>query len=74
MKVKHAYHLSEKIASLVPHYGKRFYSFDGLRNYKGKFNPQWEARYLAYEDITLLPSSLIEATILIHKTDNIRRQ
>lgn len=62
-------HLSEKIASLVTLYGKHFYSFDGLRNYKRKFNPKWEARYLAYEDMTLLPSSLIEATILIHKTD-----
>ncbi len=59
-------HLSEKIARLVTHYGKRFYSFTGLRNYKGKFDPTWEARYLAYEDGVLLPSSLIEATILIH--------
>ncbi len=59
-------HLSEKIASLVTQYGKHFYSFDGLRNYKGKFSPKWEARYLAYEDMGLLPSSLIEATILIH--------
>ena len=59
-------HLSEKIAHLVTHYGKHFYSFNGLRNYKGKFDPKWEARYLAYEEMALLPSSLIEAAILIH--------
>lgn len=59
-------HLSEKVARLVTHYGKHFYSFDGLRNYKEKFEPKWEARYLAYEDIALLPSSLMEAAILIH--------
>ena len=59
-------HSSEKIARLVTHYGRHFYSFDGLRNYKEKFDPKWEARYLAYEEMALLPSSLIEATILIH--------
>ncbi|HHX60235.1 MAG TPA: bifunctional lysylphosphatidylglycerol flippase/synthetase MprF [Epulopiscium sp.] len=59
-------HSSEKIAHLVTHYGNHFYSFDGLRNYKEKFDPKWGARYLAYEDMVLLPSSLIEATILIH--------
>lgn len=59
-------HLSEKLANLFTHYGKHFYSFEGLRNYKSKFDPKWEARYLAYEDITLLPSSLIEASLLIH--------
>jgi len=59
-------HSTEKLANLFSSYGKHFYSFEGLRNYKSKFNPKWEARYLAYEDIAALPSSLIEATILIH--------
>lgn len=61
-------HSSEKLANLFTRYGRHFYSFEGLRNYKNKFNPNWEARYLAYEDISTLPSSLIEATILIHTT------
>lgn len=62
-------HSSEKLANLVTHYGNNFYSFDGLRNYKEKFSPHWESRYLAYEDISVLPSSLIEATILIHSAE-----
>ncbi|MFA9422566.1 MAG: bifunctional lysylphosphatidylglycerol flippase/synthetase MprF [Sedimentibacter sp.] len=65
-------HLSEKLANSFTQYGNHFYSFKGLHNYKDKFYPNWEGRYLAYEDIRLLPSSLIEATILIHsnKEDN----
>lgn len=59
-------HLKEKIAHLVFKYGNNIYSFDGLRNYKQKFHPHWEARYLAYEDIGLLPNVLLEVTMLIH--------
>jgi len=59
-------HFTEKLANSFTHYGNHFYSFKGLRSYKEKFYPDWEPRYLAYEDITLLPSSLIEAAILIH--------
>lgn len=66
----HKAHFTEKLANLFTHYGSHFYSFEGLRNYKNKFNPHWEARYLAYEDMSTLPSSLIEATILIH-SDNL---
>lgn len=59
-------HIQERMAHLVFKYGKHFYSFDGLRKYKNKFDPKWEGRYLVYEDLTLLPSSLIDVTWLIH--------
>ncbi|WP_353092681.1 bifunctional lysylphosphatidylglycerol flippase/synthetase MprF [Tissierella praeacuta] len=59
-------HIQERMAHLVFKYGKHFYSFDGLRKYKNKFDPRWEGRYLVYEDFILLPSSLIEVTWLIH--------
>lgn len=63
-------HFKEKIAHLIYKHGKNVYSFDGLRKYKEKFNPIWKGRYLAYEDLTLLPSSLMEATFLIHSRNN----
>jgi phosphatidylglycerol lysyltransferase len=59
-------HIPEKIAHLVFKYGKHFYSFEGLRKYKNKFDPRWEGRYLVYEDLTSLTSSLTESTMLIH--------
>ena len=63
-------HIQERIAHLVFKYGKHFYSFDGLRKYKNKFDPRWEGKYLVYEDLLLLPSSLIEVTWLIHSKKN----
>ena len=59
-------HFREKLAHLVFKYGNNVYGFKGLRNYKNKFRPIWISRYLAYEDLTLLPSSIIEVTRLIH--------
>ncbi len=59
-------HFREKLAHLVFKYGNHIYGFKGLRNYKNKFRPIWVSRYLAYEDLALLPSSIIEATRLIH--------
>jgi phosphatidylglycerol lysyltransferase len=35
------------IAHLLWRYGGRIYNFQGLRSFKGKFQPTWEPRYLA---------------------------
>lgn len=59
-------HIKERIAHIIFTNIKSIYNFNGLRKYKEKFNPQWEGRYLAYEDITSLPTSLIESALLIH--------
>lgn len=39
----------EKLARYVFRYGDRFYKFQGLSEYKGKFADEWEPKYLAYK-------------------------
>lgn len=35
-----------KLGALVYRHGGHFYNFDGLRNFKNKFDPMWEPRFL----------------------------
>lgn len=37
----------------------RFYNFKGLHEYKEKFNPRWESRYLIYPSLTALPEVVV---------------
>ncbi|KAB2931260.1 MAG: DUF2156 domain-containing protein [Candidatus Contendobacter sp.] len=45
--------------------GGAFYNFRGLHQYKDKFNPRWEARYLAAPGGLALPRVLTDLTTLI---------
>ena len=36
-----------RLASFIFQHGERLYGFQGLRAYKDKFSPRWEARYVA---------------------------
>ena len=45
----------EKAARLFYEHFNAFYSFKGVRQFKEKFNPRWEPRYLAYPASWLLP-------------------
>jgi len=40
--------LTEKAMRLVYEYANAFYSFQGLREYKAKFDPEWQPRYLVF--------------------------
>jgi len=61
-------HWTEKIAHFVSKHGKLIYSFEGLRKFKDKFDPEWEPRYLAYPQLMSLPALLIEISLLVNKT------
>ncbi|MDO4534357.1 MAG: phosphatidylglycerol lysyltransferase domain-containing protein [Clostridium perfringens] len=57
-------HLLEKFARLLYNYGQVFYSFSGLRRFKQKFKPEWEAKYLAYSSFLSLPDILIDMSVM----------
>lgn len=46
-------------------HGEAFYNFQGLRNYKEKYHPEWEPRYLAYPGGLGLPRILADVAALI---------
>lgn len=45
----------EQALHTISEYVSRFYNFKGLHNFKDKFHPRWEPRYLAYRGPTSLP-------------------
>lgn len=57
--------LWNKMASLAYRHGETFYNFQGLRQYKDKFGPVWEARYLASPGGLALPVVVANLTTLI---------
>ena len=52
---------------LVYRHGNHFYSFEGLRQYKQKFGPVWEPKYLASPGGITLPRILVDLTRLISR-------
>lgn len=57
--------LWNRFGALVFGHGETFYNFRGLHQYKDKFNPHWEPRYLATPGGLLLPRLLTDLTALI---------
>ncbi len=58
--------LWHKFGHLIFTHGERMYNFEGLRNYKDKFHPEWEPRYLAYPAGRIgLPRALLDVSRLI---------
>ncbi|ARJ51807.1 bifunctional lysylphosphatidylglycerol flippase/synthetase MprF [Staphylococcus lutrae] len=60
-------HLREKFAGRFYEHFNGLYSFQGLRQYKSKFNPDWESRYLIYHRGQSAWESLIKVTRVIRK-------
>ena len=57
--------LWNRVGSLVFRHGEHFYNFQGLRQYKEKFDPVWEPRYLACPGGLVLPRVLADVAALI---------
>ncbi len=57
----------ERFAGRIFETISHIYSFKGLRNYKEKFNPNWEPRYLVYKKGNSLVTSMIRVSYLINK-------
>jgi phosphatidylglycerol lysyltransferase len=53
-----------QLGSLVWRFGGRFYNFQGLRAFKGKFQPRWEPRYLAVSGWASAVLTLLDLSIL----------
>ncbi len=57
--------LWHRIGAMIFRHGEHFYNFQGLREYKEKFSPHWEPRYLASPGGIVLPRVLANITTLI---------
>jgi phosphatidylglycerol lysyltransferase len=49
----------EKVLAYLYEHLNRFYNFKGLHEYKDKFHPRWETRYLVYPSWSALPAVVI---------------
>jgi phosphatidylglycerol lysyltransferase len=57
--------LWNRLAVFVARHGGHFYNFQGLHQYKDKFDPVWEPRYLASPGGLILPAILSDLTQLV---------
>jgi len=57
--------LWNRLGAFVYRHGEHFYNFQGLRQYKEKFDPQWRPRYLASPGGLALPQIFVNLATLI---------
>ncbi len=57
--------LWNKIGNTIFRFGHEFYNFDGLYQYKNKFDPVWRPRYLAAPSGLSMAMALLSVTALI---------
>jgi len=58
-------HARERLARLLFQRGEQWYNFQGLRQYKEKFDPEWVPRYMAYQDAWEWPVAIAHVSALI---------
>ncbi|MDD5704689.1 MAG: bifunctional lysylphosphatidylglycerol flippase/synthetase MprF [Kiritimatiellae bacterium] len=56
-----------RMGAQVFRHGEHFYNFQGLRQYKEKFYPEWKPRYLAVSWGLAMPSILLAITTLVSR-------
>jgi phosphatidylglycerol lysyltransferase len=54
-----------RLGAFVYRHGEHFYNFQGLRQFKEKFNPVWEPKYLASPGGFALPQVFFNLSGLI---------
>jgi phosphatidylglycerol lysyltransferase len=54
-----------RVGAIIYRHGENFYNFQGIRQYKDKFNPRWEPRYLASPGTLALPRIVANLAALI---------
>jgi len=57
--------LWNRLAGLLYRYGEHFYNFQGLRQYKEKFDPDWQPRFLVCPGGGALPGVLTDLAALV---------
>ncbi|MDA8139642.1 MAG: bifunctional lysylphosphatidylglycerol flippase/synthetase MprF [Desulfobacteraceae bacterium] len=65
MQTREAAPLWHKLGHWVARYGGHFYNFQGLRQYKQKFDPVWTPKYLACPGGLVLPGILADIGALV---------
>jgi phosphatidylglycerol lysyltransferase len=57
--------LWNRVGAFIFRYGEHFYNFQGLRQYKEKFDPEWEPKYIAVPGGLKLPKIFTNVATLI---------
>ena len=57
--------LWNRVGAFTFRYGEQFYNFQGLRQFKGKFDPEWRPKYLVYPGGLGLPRVLANVASLV---------
>jgi phosphatidylglycerol lysyltransferase len=58
-------HARERLANLLFQHGETWYNFQGLRQFKEKFDPEWVPRYMAYQNAWEWPVAISYVSALI---------